>query len=166
MMLLLLGSVAFVAVGILFTLNPETFITSRLRSAEVVRIIGVVAVVFFGLCLVLIVRKLFDNKVGLTIDQHGITDNSSAISIGLIEWDDISDISTIQIASTKILQLKINKPEKYIERAKNAFIKRAMTANYKMYGSPLTISSVSLKIKFDELERIIAAELNRRRKPG
>lgn len=161
--LLLLGSIAFVIVGMLFMLDPETFITSRLRSPEVIRIVGIVAVAFFGLCLILIVRKLFDNGVGLTIDQNGITDNSSSIHLGLIEWDDILEIETIQIASTKMLKLKTDKPEKYIERAKNTFIKRAMAANHKLYGSPLNISSVSLKVKFDELEKIVMNEFNKRR---
>jgi GTP-binding protein EngB required for normal cell division len=144
-------------------LDPETFITSRLRSPELIRIIGIAAVAFFGLYLILIVRKLFDNRVGLTIDQNGITDNSSSVHLGLIEWDDILEIEAIQIASTKMLKLKTDKPEKYIDRAKNTFIKRAMAANHKLYGSPFTISSVSLKVKFDELEKIVMNEFNKRR---
>jgi hypothetical protein len=162
--LLTLGSAAFVIMGMLFLLYPETFITSRLRSPEVIRVVGIVAVIFFGLGLILIVRKLFDNSVGLTIDQNGITDNSSGIHIGLIEWNDILEIATIQIAATKMLKLKTDKPEKYINRAKNTFIKRAMATNHKLYGSPLTISSVSLKIKFDALEKLVITEFNKRRK--
>jgi hypothetical protein len=32
-----------------------------------------------------------------------------------------------------------------------------------LYGSPLNISSVSLKVKFDELEKIVMNEFNKRR---
>ncbi|MDC7996364.1 STM3941 family protein [Altibacter sp. HG106] len=163
-LLLLIGATVFVVLGTLFIMNPEQFKSPIFRNPETIRIAGIAAVAFFGLCLVFIAKKLFDNKVGLTIDQNGITDNSNATSVGLIEWDDITDIGTVQVASTKILMLETDKPEKYIERARNGISKRAMKANYKMYGSPLSIISNSLKIKYDELERMIREEFEKRKK--
>ncbi|WP_373400696.1 STM3941 family protein [Algoriphagus halophilus] len=100
----------------------------------------------------------------MTIDQDGITDNSNATSVGLIEWGDITDIGTVQVASTKILMLETDKPDKYIEQAKNGISKRAMKANHKMYGSPLSIISNSLKIKYDDLEKLIREEFEKRKK--
>ncbi len=163
-LLLLIGATVFVVLGTLFIMNPEQFKSPIFQNPEAIRIAGIAAVAFFGLCLVFIAKKLFDNKVGLTIDQNGITDNSNATSVGLIEWDDITDIGTVQVASTKILMLETDKPEKYIERAKNGISKRAMKANHKMYGSPLSIISNSLKIKYDDLERMIREEFEKRKK--
>lgn len=163
-LLLLIGATVFVVLGTLFIMNPEQFKSPIFRNPETIRIAGIAAVAFFGLYLVFIVKKLFDNKIGLTIDQNGITDNSNATSVGLIEWDDITDIGTVQVASTKILMLETDKPEKYIERARNGISKRAMKANYKMYGSPLSIISNSLKIKYEELERMIREEFEKRKK--
>lgn len=163
-LLLLIGAIAFVAFGILFIINPGSFQSGVFRSSEIIRIIGIVSVVFFGLCLLFIARKLVDNKVGLTIDQYGITDNTNGTSVGLIEWDDITNIRTIQIASTKIMMLDTDQPEKYMERATNAISKRAMKANHKMYGSPLSIVSNSLKIKYKDLEKLIWEEFDKRRK--
>jgi len=163
-LLLLIGATVFVVLGTLFIMNPEQFKSPIFRNPETIRIAGIAAVAFFGLCLVFIAKKLFDSKVGLTIDQNGITDNSNATSVGLIEWEDIIDIGTVQIASTKILMLQTDKPENYIERAKNGISKRAMKANNKMYGSPLSIISNSLKIKYDDLEKLIIEEFEKRNK--
>ncbi|NOU62273.1 STM3941 family protein [Marinifilum caeruleilacunae] len=163
-LLLLIGATIFVVLGTLFIINPEEFKSSIFRNAETIRILGIAAVAFFGLCLVFVAKKLFDKKAGLTIDQEGITDNSNATSIGLIEWADITGIGTVQVASTKILMLETNKPDKYIEKAKNGISKRAMKANYKMYGSPLSIISNSLKIKHDALEKLITEEFEKRKK--
>lgn len=163
-LLLLIGATVFVVLGILFMMNPEQFKSSLFRNAEIIRIVGIVAVAFFGFFLVFIARKLFDHKVGLTIDQYGITDNSNATSVGLIEWTDITGIGTVQVASTKILMLKTDKPEKYIEKAKNRISKRAMKANHKMYGSPISIISNSLKINFNDLEKLVRKEFENRNK--
>ena len=164
LVLLLLGAMAFVALGALFIINPDLFARGPFRSPEFIRIAGVAAVVFFGLCLLFIVRKFFNSGTGLIIDRQGITDNSSAVAAGFIPWEDITGIETLQIASTKILMLYTNRPEKYMERAGSGLRKRAMKANYKMYGSPLSITSNSLKIGFKELEQLLAAAYEQSRK--
>jgi len=64
-------------------------------------------------------RKLFDNRPGLVIDAVGITDNSNATSMGLIEWVDITKVEKKQIMSTKFLILHTSNPEKYLQRVKN-----------------------------------------------
>ena len=121
-----------------------------------------------------IAKKIFSGKPGLTINDNGIIDNSNATSIGLIEWNDITGIETIQVktvvyglfrtaASPKMIIVKTKNPKKYIERSKNIISKKAMEANNRMYGTPLTIISNSLKIKFSELEKMISEELNKRK---
>ncbi|RKD94571.1 STM3941 family protein [Marinifilum flexuosum] len=162
LLFLLLGSAVFVALGILFVLNPASIQSDLFGNLEFIRIVGVVSLVFFGLCFVYIATKLFDSKVGLRIYENGIIDNSNATSVGLIDWEDITDIKTIQIASNKILLVETSKPEKYIERAKNGLISRAMKANYKMYGTPILITSNSLKIKYDDLEKLLMEEFGKR----
>lgn len=161
---LLIGATVFVVFGTLFIINPEQFKSALFRNTETIRIAGIASVTFFGLCLVFIIKKLFDKKVGLIIDENGITDNSNATSIGLIEWADITNVGTVHVASTKILILETDKPIKYIERAKNGILKRAMKANYKMYGSPISIISTTLKIRYDDLEKLIKEEFKNRRK--
>ena len=92
----------------------------------------------------------------------GIIDNSGATSVGLIEWADITGMSKLEIASSKILMIYTSDAEKYINRARNKIAKKAMAANHKMYGSPLSITSNSLKIKFSELELLLAEQIEKR----
>lgn len=162
-LLLLIGATLFVIFGVLFTINPDQFQSIIFSNVEAIRVVGIASVAFFGLCLVLILIKLFDNKAGLIIDPSGITDNSNTTSIGLIEWGDIIGIRTIRVFSTKMIMLQVENPEKYIERAKSGIFKRTMKVNYKMYGSPISITSSSLKVKFEDLEKLMLKEFEKRR---
>lgn len=83
---------------------------------------------------------MFDPKIGMVIDENGINNNSSGVSVGLINGKDISSISTLKIASTKFILIESTNPDKYINRAKNGLSKRAMKANTKMYGTYISIS--------------------------
>ena len=117
---------------------------------------------FFGATGIYGIVKLFDKKIGLIIDSDGITDNSNASSIGLIEWNDITEIRTKQIMSTKFLLIDIVKPEKYIGKAKNGMQAKLMKANMNMYETPLSITSNTLKYNFGELEKLIHTEFKRK----
>ena len=112
--LMLLGCILFVVLGIFFILKPEIFISPFVRTPLFIQIIGIVTVLFFGIAGVYGCRKLFDRRMGLVIDLDGIYDNSNASSIGLIKWDDIINIKTEQISSTKFLLIYIKNPEAYI----------------------------------------------------
>lgn len=142
----LIAAVFFVIVGYLGAVKPEDFVSPLFKSPEIIGISGMAGVCFFGLSVIVITWKLFDNKPGLIIDKNGITDNTNATSIGLIEWDDITGIEVQQVVSTKFLILHTNNPDKYIKRAKNYFLRRAMEMNIKTYGSPISVTSNSLKI--------------------
>lgn len=162
-LLSLLGAVAFVVLGVFFMISPAVFLTTTHRSTLFIQLIGLASVLFFGLCLVYIVKSLFDTKPGLIIDQYGITDNSNASSVGLIEWADIEGIETIRVASTRFLILYTGQPDKYIQRAKNGLIKTALQANYKQYGSPISITANTLGIKFSALESLVLEAFEKRK---
>lgn len=150
----------FVVLGIVFALNPEKYVSLIYKNATFIRIIGILALVFFSVCLLYISIKLFDKKKGLTIDHTGITDNSSYVSNGLINWKDINSISIKTVKSTSFLLIFVKNPEDYIAKEKNikAFL---MKANYKMYGTPICISSNSLKINFEDLRNIVETEFQK-----
>ena len=162
-LLLLMGSIFIVVLGLCFTAKPEMFVSLLIRSSEIIRIIGIFAVLFFGTAAILAIKKLFDNQAGLIIGNEGIIDNSSATSVGLINWEDIREIKSIQIASTKLLLIMTDKSEKYIAQGNNILSRKALKANNSLYGSPLAIASVSLKMKFEVLEKLITQEFKKRR---
>jgi hypothetical protein len=155
---LLIGVLIFVILGVLFSFTPDKFTTTFFRNPQIIRIVGIVAVTFFGATGVYGLRKLFDKSVGLTIDDFGITDNSNASSVGLIDWSDIIDIKTEQVMSTRFLLIFINNPDKYLERV-NGFKRKLMKANMKKYGTPLSITCNTLRCVYGDLESMIIKKL-------
>lgn len=155
------GSILFVILGIWLFTNSTEFQNNSIRlmrNPMAIKSVGIVGMLFFGATGIYGIRKLFDKKVGLIIDEYGITDNSNASSIGLIEWNDISEIKTEQVMSTKFLLIEVKNPEKYIGKAKSGMKARLMKTNMKMYGTPLSITSNTLKYNFNELEKLIQTE--------
>lgn len=163
LVLALIGSIIFVSLGYLMVVNPEYYTSPICRSPTFIRIAGLCSLIFFSLCLVGIARKLFDNRPGLIIDQYGITNNTTSPNMGLIEWKDITGIKKLQIKHTKFLILQTNKPKKYISRIENAITRRSIDMTYKLYGSPISIISASLKIDFEHLESLIRSEMEKRK---
>jgi hypothetical protein len=97
---------------------------------------------------------MFDNKVGLTIDENGIIDSTNATSIGLIKWSEITEIKTEQVMSTKFLLIFVKDQRKILEKA-SGMKRKLMEANAKMYGTPISITANTLKFDFDKLESLI-----------
>lgn len=124
-----------------------------------IKIFCVLGILFFGTTGLYGIRKMFDNKFGLTIDDNGITDNSNMSSIGLISWTDITEIKTRQEKSTSFLLIFINDNDKYLEKA-NVLKRRLMKGNMNMYGTPLSIISNTLNYNFDALERLVKEKFN------
>ena len=162
-LLLLIGSIAFVIAGILFIITPDTFISTIFRNRDLIIFVGIAGVVFFGAAGVYGARKFFDKSFGLTLDDNGITDNTNASSAGLIYWNDITEIKTKQVMSTKFLLIFIRNPDKYLERV-SGFKRKLMKGNMKMYGTPLSITSNTLKYNFKDLEKLILDRLKEQQK--
>lgn len=160
--LLLIASIAFVIIGFAGALYPDEYVSTLYRNPSVIRISGIVGICFFGPAAILLCGKLFNNTPGLSIDENGITDNTNASSLGLIDWRDITHVEVRQIASTQIMILHTNMPEKYMERTGNIIARKAISMNYKMYGSPIIITPNTLKMDFDRLEDLIRSELEKR----
>jgi len=151
-LLIVLGSIAFVVGGIyIFMLAHDQ---SRYHPLFM-QIVGVVGVVFFSWTGLMSLKKLFDPQPGLVINQKGITDNSSGVSVGFIPWQDITEIKSTQIALTKFLIVQLNNPEEYLDRSIRPLQKRLLKANYKKYGTPISISVNTLKVKFNPLVQML-----------
>lgn len=150
--LLILGACAFVALGIWMSSLSDEFIRSqpRYNNPAFVHRIGILSIIFFGPCAIFALKKLFDKKPGLVLNNVGMVDNSSGASAGLVPWSEIVGSEVFKIQEQKMLIIKVRNPQKYIERGGR--LKQTLnSANYKMCGSPIVISSNNLDIKFPEL---------------
>uniref|UniRef100_A0A7C3IHS4 Photosystem I assembly protein Ycf4 n=1 Tax=Gracilinema caldarium TaxID=215591 RepID=A0A7C3IHS4_9SPIR len=135
---------------VLLTLGASLFVTLGIWLLQLQFMVGILAISFFGLCLVFSVAKLFDKKPGLILNEEGLIDNSSGVSAGFIPWSEVTGFSIFEIQKQKMLVVGIRNPEKYIEHSSS--LKRMINkANYNLCGSPVAITSNTLKMKFDEL---------------
>lgn len=151
-LLLIFASLAFVGIGLLIISLDAGYIESqhRFNNPLFIHGIGYVSIVFFGLCGIIGLKKLFDRKPGLILSNAGITDNSSGLSSGFIAWSEITGFDVYQTHNQKMLVVLLDNPEKYLEMG-SALRRSLIKTSYKMSGSPVVITPSSLKINFDEL---------------
>ena len=154
--LLVLGSCAFVATGAwLLSFDAAEIRYGRAfafshNSPVVVYGAGAAGVLFFGLCGLYGLFKMFDKKPGLILNSSGIVDNASGVAAGFIPWPEVLGSGVYEVQKQKMLVIGVRDPQKYIDRG--GALRRALNrANYKMTGSPVAIPSVALKVDFSEL---------------
>ena len=162
-LLMLLGSLAFVVIGLWFEISPPPISNPYWGNPTKLAIVGYASIFFFGLCAFILFQKLSDNKPGLIIDGTGVTDNSSGVSAGQILWSDLEDISVMEMNRQKLIMLHVKNPQEYIDKQTSGFKRKMLQMNYNMYGTPLSISANGLKISFDELMATLISKANSQR---
>ena len=155
------GMCMFVIMGMLGLINPSYFVTKPyFPNPWMIFISGLASVLFFGLGAVLMFRKLSDKRIGLTINKEGIIDNSSGgVSAWLVLWSDIEEINVCEIFRQKFLIIVIKNPQEYLAKVKNPLKRKTMEANFKMTGSPISISDGILKTDFDKLHKLLVDKM-------
>jgi hypothetical protein len=154
--LIFLGAVAFV-IGSFFMITTAE---SHDRYDPVfIKVVGVIGIVFFGLGALYIFYKLFDTKPALIIDNDGIFNNTSATSDGhMIPWREIKGIRIVKVRSTKFILVDIEKPEVFIKNF-GGITNKLMSANNRMYGTPVSIACSFLERNTNDVFKIIADRL-------
>jgi hypothetical protein len=162
LVLLILACIAFVAGGIWIWSKAD----SQTRYNPLyMKGVAIACLSFFGICGIYGCIKVFDSSPGLIIDNQGIVDNSSAVSAGRVPWDEIIALRISEIAGQRFLTIEVTEPEKYIERC-GVLLRMLNSANTKMMGSPINISSNSLKVNVDELVRLLTEAFDKHRADG
>jgi hypothetical protein len=151
-MLLLLGACAFVAAGVwMFSLDAASIQSRRSFNDPVfVHGLGLVSIVFFGSLGLYALKKLFDKEPALVFNNSGIVDNAGGASVGFIPWSEVVGAEICEIQKQKMLIIKVRDPREYVARG-SSLRQTLKRANYKMFGSPISISSNALAISFPEL---------------
>ncbi|MGI4751619.1 MAG: STM3941 family protein, partial [Janthinobacterium lividum] len=163
MTVLLIGSTAFVAIGLWFVISPPILQNGFFSNPALILVSGIASILFFGFCGFILLKKLQDNNVGLIIDKTGITDNASGISAGHIPWSDINEIKTSQVMNQKFLMILVSNPDTYINRQTSTIKRKAAEMNYKSYGLPISISANTLKCNFNHLKNTLQDQLDKNR---
>lgn len=142
-------------------MNPEKFTRWRHSSSTMVLIVGILGVTFFGICLLFYARKMFDKTPGLIVNDKGIYDNASGISVGFIPWNDIVEIKETVVINQSFVNIVVKNPDKYIETQKNIFKRKLVQINYNSFGTVIAIPSVSINSEFNDLKRILQQEFEK-----
>lgn len=152
------GAFAFVACGFWFVLDPPSR-TGSSFEAVFLMVLGIAIILFFGSVAFVVIPKLFDQRPGLIINEEGISDNSGGLSAGQIFWKDIVDLKVLEIKRQKLLLIFVRNPQDYIDRHRHSLQRKLASMNHQQYGTPLSISTATLKISFNELTQTIIRQL-------
>jgi len=152
---MLLGSLAFVGLGVWFVSDPSEFNNPILGSPTKVFIVGIASITFFGIAAFFILKKLRDKSPGLIISQEGVFDNASAVSAGFVPWTDILEIRETKVANQPFINLVVKNPQDYIDRQKNSIKRKLMQVNYNAYKTVIGIPSNGLKCDYRELKGML-----------
>ena len=158
----LVGSVIFVIIGIwMLMTQPET--SNPVSNDSFVKNgAATICVLFFGALIFLFIGKLRDKSYGLTIDDKGFHDNSSATSVGTVLWGDIEGFMKIKVIRQEMLVVYVNNPDHYIERETKGWVKKTRKHNFSQYGSPIIISAHALNCSLDDLKKMLERGWERR----
>ncbi|CAM2793038.1 membrane protein [Streptococcus acidominimus] len=120
-----LGSLIFVILGLILLL-----------TADILPIlVGLFAIAFFGWGFIIFVKRIFNNQPLLMVDQHGITDHSSALALGFVPWQDIENIQLRHMLNQTFISVSVKDQEVYLAKM-SAIQHNASKTNLKM-GYPL-----------------------------
>ncbi|MEN9335229.1 MAG: hypothetical protein RLZZ500_216 [Bacteroidota bacterium] len=150
-------SMAFVALGFFIIGQPEDpdFI---LKS-----FIGWTSIVFFGLISGIYIVLISKNNLGLIMDEEGIIDHTTFMSVGRIYWKDIMGFTKEQMLTNHFIIIHLYDPALYLSKTspwKRFFLK----STQQKYGSPIAINGNFLKENVNQITYELQEELDRRKK--
>ncbi|AXT20293.1 hypothetical protein D7030_04025 [Flavobacteriaceae bacterium AU392] len=152
---MLLISSIFVAYGVWLIINADNldtnFLDIEIESSILNRSIGIVAILFFGIGVVLGIKRLIKPQLILIMDSNGLNINPKKSLTEFIKWNDIYAFDQIRIKRTKIMIVRVHNPEYWLEKETNLIRKRLMKFNINKYNSPFNIVGSGLEISYHQL---------------
>lgn len=116
------------------------------------QIAGWAGLVFFGLCFIAIVARLFRGGPSVILNEFGIHDLRS--SFGTIAWTDIVSLRIGSVRNQRFLCVEVLDPSTYLSRLRSH--KRFLAqANSSLGFPPITIGFSGLSPGLDEVWRYV-----------
>jgi hypothetical protein len=148
-------SAVFILLGIFMFFKGGKMMGDKIVKKCIVEIAGALLVPLCCWTLYYSVKKLKDEQDGLNITDLGIYDNCSGANLGLIKWEDITGFKEYENRGTKSIFILVDNPDQYISKANSFLTKKILQANYKMGGTPIAVSAVSLSVSYEQLKEYI-----------
>jgi len=159
-LLLLLGSLGFIALGIWVISHPEMLQSSyRPRPKLEIVLIGYLTTIFSGIGVIGCAYTLISNKPGFVIDDDGIRLANAFGRDRQISWFEIKSFDINSFNNVAFISIQLNDAEKYISEEKNAVYRSMMKLNIRQSGAPLNISTTAFKCDFNQLYDLLCSRL-------
>nr|WP_243876636.1 STM3941 family protein [Streptomyces sp. 846.5] len=133
---MLAGSLVFVALGVVFLVTHSTV---KMTLA------GAVAVPFFGLCSVIIARRLLRDQPELVLDDAGV----EHATLGRFAWDEIAAVrireQRVRNTSQRFIELVLHDPDAYLARAP-MLVRRTASMNARLGFGPANMPTTTLRV--------------------
>jgi hypothetical protein len=120
--------------------------------------IGIIATLFFGACFMFIAKSTLSDKPLLLIGQDGITDMSTASSIGFIAWEEIKSIYVQKSFNQKFIGINIYDLDKLMKRI-SLLRRTVIKINLILKFPPVAINLDTADIEFNEALLLIEKNL-------
>lgn len=117
-------------------------------------IIGVVTILFFGMCMIYYVKEIINRQPVLKVSKVGIMDRSSLIGAGEVKWEDIADIDFINYGGQVFLGVYTHDPELIINRS-NGIKSMLNNLNKNLIDAQVNIPVKNLDCATEELVEVI-----------
>ncbi|HEY4112037.1 STM3941 family protein [Puia sp.] len=162
---LLLLSVGCILLGLFFVIVQPSGPGLLFTVPALVIIIGSFIIIGGFLLGTLYFRQILKNGPALIIDNSGFTDYSSGLAAGYIPWAEVKGLKTVSLPryKKKFIAVILKNPNAFLDSQPNALKRKAMTVNFRNYGSPIQLSPNSLECSFDELQHHLQTYFDRSR---
>jgi hypothetical protein len=91
-----------------------SWFTAQNADGNTDRLIGWFGILFFGLGIVIGIKRALEGGIAFVFDRSGIMTEES--DVGLIPWFDVESCSIVTIRGTRLLSLTFRDPERFLSR--------------------------------------------------
>lgn len=155
-LLLSIYAVIFILLGV-WLLNFQPDPDSSILAIPFVKNTIAVLAIFMGLfgCYTFSTR-IFSKWPAILIDADGITNYTSAVSYGVIRWDDIIEIKETTMQASlfrkhRFVSIIVRNPEEYRSKMQNSFARKVASINRFTDGSLMSLTANGLDISHKDL---------------
>ena len=111
--LYMLGALILVIGGfIVLFMKYRTFIDMEIFGTSILvfygfKLVGLIGIIFFGYICIYYIKRGIEGTPLVIVNEEGITDNSSATSVGFIPWENIGNVYIKSTLGNKFIHLNL-----------------------------------------------------------
>lgn len=140
------GAALFVAAGFFLIFDRSSVTNDSILSD----VIGLLSILFFGLCFCYSLVKMIKKEPSFVIDEDGFVDASSYTAGGAVAWKDVENIFMYELMGQKMIGVKLRDEKAFLDR-QNGMKRKLMTVNSNMVDATISVAQSSLTVPLDQL---------------